>query len=201
MEYGRLPWLAPEDLDDEQRGLYDQIVGGPRSEKGARPTTLVDDEGRLYGQFNALLLDPAVGQGVQSLGMVARTIWTRFEDERSREIAILVIAGAARSNIEWHSHTVLGRAAGLSDEEISSILNGREAATFDAKERLMWRVTRALVHERDLDDDLFAEAEEVFGRLFLMDLVILVGFYEMLARHLRVWRTPLPDGFKAQFGE
>lgn len=198
MDYGRLPWLAPEDLDEEQRHLYDLIVGGPRAQ-GARAYDLTDPDGRLHGAFNALLLDPSVGAGVQNLGSVIRTIWTRFDNPRAREIAILVIASSARSNIEWHSHASLGRVAGLSDEEIASILEGREASTFDPEELLMWRVTRALVVERDLDDSLFAQAEANFGRALLMDLIIMIGYYELLARHLRVWRTPLPEGVTPQF--
>ena len=198
MDYGRLPWLAPGDLDEAQRRLYDTIVGGPRA-SGARAYPLTDEEGRLHGAFNALLLDPVVGEGVQHLGSVTRTIWTRFGDARAREIAILVVAAAARSEIEWHSHVNLGRAAGLTDDEISAIRDDELCATFNADEQLMWRVARSLVRERDLDDELFAAGAARFGHVLLMDLVVLTGYYELLARHLRVWRTPLAEGTEAQF--
>jgi hypothetical protein len=32
-----------------------------------------------------------------------------------------------------------------------------------------------------------------------MDLIALVGYYDLLALSLRVWRTPLPDGAEAPF--
>ena len=31
MRYGRLEWLTPDELDLEQRRVYDLIAGGPRA--------------------------------------------------------------------------------------------------------------------------------------------------------------------------
>lgn len=197
MDHGRLPWLTPGELDDAQRRVYDQIVGGPRAQT-TRASALVDELGRFAGPFNAMLIEPTVGEAVQNLGSVIRYA-TGFSG-RAREIAILVVAGAARSNFEWHAHSYLGRAAGLSDDEIADILANREASTFDPTEQVIWRVTHALVHEGDLDDALFAAAAPVLGLPTLVDLVMLVGYYQMLARSLRVWRTPMPAGVEPTFG-
>jgi alkylhydroperoxidase family enzyme len=198
MNHGRLPWLTPGELDDAQRSVYDQIVGGPRS-GATRASALVDDLGRFQGPFNALLIEPVVGEAVQNLGSVIR-YGTQFSS-RAREIAILVTAGAARSNFEWHAHAHLGRAAGLSEVEIAAIRDGIEVTTFDPTEQMIWRVARSLVAQKDLDDELFAAAEPVLGLPMLVDLVVLVGYYELLARSLRVWRTPMPDGVEPPFGE
>ena len=54
----RLPHLRPDELDVEQRNLYDTINQGPRrsAQPGlSSPVGLVDDEGRLQGPFNAML--------------------------------------------------------------------------------------------------------------------------------------------------
>ena len=196
MNRGRLPWLAPSDLDDEQRRVYDLIVGGPRSQS-TRASALVDELGRLEGPFNAMLVDPTVGEAVQNLGAVIR--YSTNLAARTREIAILVVAGSAKSNFEWHAHAHLGRAAGITEGELAAILEEREAPTFDETERLVWQVARMLVTNRDLDDETFARAESELGLTVMMDLVVLVGYYELLARSLRVWRTPLPEGVDPQF--
>jgi len=196
MNHGRLPWLSPSDLDDEQRRVYDLIVAGPRSQS-TRASALVDERGRLEGPFNAMLVDPAVGEAVQNLGAVIR--YATLLNARTREIATLVVARSAKSNFEWHAHAHLGRAAGITEDELAGILEEREPSTFDETERLVWRITRMLVGERDLDDATYAQAESALGRAVVMDLVVLVGYYELLARSLRVWRTPLPEGAAAQF--
>ncbi len=60
--HGRLPWLRPDELDEEQRAYYDRLLSGPRDRD-----TVVDEHGRLHGAFNARLLDPAVGTAIQQL--------------------------------------------------------------------------------------------------------------------------------------
>ena len=42
--------------------------------------------------------------------------------------------------------------------------------------------------------ELFARGEAEFGPGGLSELITLVGYYELLALSLRVWRTPLPPG-------
>ncbi|MGC7096015.1 hypothetical protein ACPZ19_15185 [Amycolatopsis lurida] len=65
----RLPHLRPDDLDDDQRALYDAITGGPRA---GGPVALTDDAGRLAGPFNAMLVVPAAGSALQRLGAAIR---------------------------------------------------------------------------------------------------------------------------------
>jgi hypothetical protein len=57
-----------------------------------------------------------------------------------------------------------------------------------------------LVECGDLDDELFDQAQTQFGPGGLSELLTLVGYYELLALSLRVWRTPLPDGAEGVFG-
>ena len=70
---------------------------------------------------------------------------------------------------------------------------GEPAADFSPTERLVHTATRALCRDRDLDDSLYRELVETVGREQLNELTILVGYYDLLALSLRVWRTPLPD--------
>jgi 4-carboxymuconolactone decarboxylase len=191
VEYGRLQWFEPESLDDDQRHLYDEIVGGPRA-RDAKTSALVDDQGRLYGPFNAMLLSPDFGEAVQRLGMTVRFRSTL--SPRAREMATLVVARASKSDFEWHAHARLGRAAGLTDEEIQAVAGDYDSTSMNDDERLVLRVTKSLIEERDLSDQLFSEVHARLGDVILLELIVLVGLYELLARSMRVWRTPLLDG-------
>lgn len=196
MQHGRLPWYEPEAIDDRRREVYDQILGGPRSQD-TLTVALVDEHGRLNGPFNAMLVDPEVGAHIQALGSALR--YHAELSGRLREIATLSVARARRSSFEWASHVRLALAAGLSQPEIDAILEERPAPSFDARDQLVRRVADVLLETGDLDDALFGEAEAELGIVPLTDLVTLVGYYEMLALMMRVNRVPLPPGFTSPF--
>ena len=104
----RLPDLAPEDLDPEQRALYDAIVGGPRG-TGTQHFPLTTRQGALTGPFGVMVHGPVLGRPLQELGSALRHE-TGLSD-RVREVAILTVAAATRSEFERYAHERVGRAA------------------------------------------------------------------------------------------
>jgi 4-carboxymuconolactone decarboxylase len=195
-EHGRLPWLTPGDLDEEQRALYGRIAGGPRAQ-GPQAFALTDDGGRLHGPFNAMLQSPDVGTALQELGSAIR--YKSALTARAREIAILELSVLRHAEFEWYAHVRVGKAAGLTEAEIAALRAGDAVPTFDARETLVRDVVRTLVRERDLDDTAFAAAEKTLGHRGLMDVIALTGYYDLLALSLRVWRTPLPPDAEPAF--
>lgn len=194
--HGRLPWFAPEDLDADARELYERIVGGPRTQV-PRAFPLTDEAGRLNGPFNAMLLSPEIGSALQELGAAIR--YRSNLAPRAREIAILEVSVLRHSSFEWYAHARVGELAGLTAAEIAALHDGQPAPTLDATETLVRKLVRVLVRERDLDDATFAAAANTLGDRVLMELIALVGYYDLLALSLRVWRTPLPAGAEAPF--
>ena len=191
MKDQRLHRFVPDELSPEQRRLYDAITQGPRS-KGPQLFSMTDPAGGLEGPFNALLLSPDVGEALQALGSAIR--YKTALSDRAREIAILELAAIRQADFEWFAHERVGRAAGLTDEELAAIRRGKKAPSLDASETLVRKVVRALLGERDLRRKLFEEARDVLGERALMDVISLVGYYDGVALSLRVWRTPLPEG-------
>lgn len=194
--HGRLPWPRPDELDQARRAVYDGIAGGPRA-AGPQAFRLTDDEGRLEGPFNAMLVSPGVGMALQDLGAAVR--YRTALSDRAREIAILALAALRRSDFEWYAHERVGRRAGLTDGEIAAIRRGDEPPELSGTELAVLRTTVALAAAGDLDDEQFTRAESALGREQLAELVVLVGYYDLLALSLRVWRTPLPAGESAPF--
>jgi 4-carboxymuconolactone decarboxylase len=187
--YGRARWLTADALDPEQRRVYEAIKNGPRARSAAvMPPTEGDD--RLQGPFNAMLFSPALGDAVQAVGAVIR-YGTQFPD-RVREIAILEVARLRASEYEWYGHSRLAAAIGMSDAELDAIRTGAELELPPA-EALTRRVVVALVTQGDL-------AEREYGEAGLSELITLVGYYQLLALSLRVWRTPLPAEVASVFG-
>ena len=198
MNHGRLPWLDPQSLDADQRALYDRIACGPRAQ-GPQAFPLTDDAGRLHGPFNAMLVSPDIGTALQELGAAIR--YRSALSHREREIAILEVAVIRRCEFEWYAHERVGRAAGLTEDELGALAHGDPAPTFDARETLVRALARECVVGRTLSDARLTEAERALGVRALMDCITLVGYYDGLALTMTVWRTPLPDGVHPMFAE
>jgi len=197
MDHGRLHWYEPDELPVEGRRLYDAIIGGPRGQ-GPQVSPLTDEAGRLHGPFNALLVAPHIGSAVAEVGSKLRFVGGLTA--REREIAILAFAARRKSEFEWYAHALLGRQAGLTDAEIDALRIGAASATFDAAETLVRTIVEELVDERDIGDERFREAAATLGTPVLVELVLLVGHYDLLALSMQVFRVPLPAGNAPVFG-
>ena len=186
----RLAKLDPASLDDRQREVYDAVAGGPRA-AGPQLFRLVDEAGRLEGPFNAFLLQPRLGLALQAVGSAVR--YETSLPDRSREIAILVVAVHRDSAFEWHAHEAVGRHVGLTDSELEALRDHRYEDLADPDERVLAETTHRLLETGDLDDDTYAEAIETLGEARLFELLTLVGYYDTLALQLRVFRVGTPD--------
>jgi 4-carboxymuconolactone decarboxylase len=197
----RIPKLPPAELDDEQRALYDAIAGGRRAQ-GPQLFRLSDADGCLEGPFNAFLFQPRLGSALQALGAAVR--YETALDDRSREIAILVVAAHWRSGFERYAHEAVGRAVGLTDAELAAIRDGRlgppaesgppaQPGAFTGREAVVARAAAALAARGDLDDSEYREAAAELGADGLFELLTLVGYYATLALQLRVFRVPSPE--------
>lgn len=186
--HGRLPWLRPEELDQEQRDLYDMIVSGPRSKTQA--FSLTDSMGRLEGPFNAMLVAAPLGVAQQALGTAIR--YRSVVSDRQREIAVLELARIRQSSFELYAHVRLARTCGLSEAAIEALRDGKPCDELDFRDALVREIVTSVVEHRALNDDLFRRGVVELGLRVLVELVVLVGYYDALALSLAVWRTPLP---------
>jgi 4-carboxymuconolactone decarboxylase len=180
----RIPALTPDTLNKAQAHLYDQIAGGPRA-AGPQHFALTAENGALRGPFNAMLLAPKLGTAVQELGSALR--YRGALTDRSREIAILLVAAHWDSAFEREAHEAVGRASGLTDDELAALSAG-QAHAFAAEEGIVAQVTTALL-DGDLDDATWRAAEVGLGAAVVFELATLVGYYGMLALQLRIFRV------------
>jgi 4-carboxymuconolactone decarboxylase len=176
MPGGRGRKLHPDELDEGQRALYEAITTGPRS-TGPGASSLLDDEGRLEGPFNAFLLQPSVGGAWQSVGASLR-----YETQlpaRSREIAILVVAAHHGAEFEQHVHEPIARRLGVTAEQLAGIRRS-DVSVLARDEALIAAASQQML------DDLFGEAG-------IFELTSVVGYYSVLALQLRVFDVQLPQ--------
>ncbi len=174
----RLPTIAPEALDPAQRRVYDTVLSGPRKSVPAPVRIWLRSPG---------LADPA-----QRLGA-----FLRFESElpaKLRELAILLTARATTAQYEWSMHRPLAEKAGLAPAIIEAIAARTPPRFEDADEALTYELATALTRTFTLDETLYARGLTRFGERGLVEFVVLVGYYTMVAMTLNAFQADLPEG-------
>jgi AhpD family alkylhydroperoxidase len=117
---------------------------------------------------------------------------TRGLAARTTELAILRYAAISGNRYCWGHHVVLGRRAGIVEEEIEAVSSGRLGGFSGREQALLGFVDAA--SERTMDDGIWAEAERHFSSETLLRLVMLVGFYSMMTVAWSALNVPLDDG-------
>ena len=135
--------------------------------------------------------EPALGAPLQELGSAIR--YATGLTDRVREIAILAVAAATDSAFEQYAHERVGRAVGLTDDELAALAAGTFAPA-DAVEESAYALCRRLLADRSrLTDEEYADLVDVLGTTTITELVVLVGYYRTLAQLLDVFDVGAPD--------
>lgn len=182
--------LRPDQLDTEQRRLYDAVLASPRAQGGARRFVQRED-GSLTGPFDAWLRSPALGLHLERVGMALRT--DTVLSAAARETAVLVVARAWGADFEWWVHGLVARREGVSEAAIQAIGQGLRPRFEDAACQAAHDVAHALVARRQVDPALCARAREALGERALVEVVTLVGFYQLVSGILETFHPPGPS--------
>ena len=105
------------------------------------------------------------------------------------ELVILRVAVVRGSDYEFNHHRALGRRAGLDDHDIERVRIGASAGGWSDRQSLLLRVTESLLENRDVDDALWAELRAAEDERTCIELLLLVGHYDMLATTLHTLRV------------
>ena len=185
----RLRRIAPGAMTDEQAAIYQKFASGRRVAAGTS-FSLVHPDGGLIGPPAAWILSPPLGAVLEQLGAVMR--YGLQLSDRSREIAILLVAFGRDSAFEIHAHRQAGLAAGLTDAEIEALSDRRPPQFADDEERIVFAATLALLDRNTLDDAEFSTATQMLGERRLFELTALIGYYEFLATQISVFGLTPP---------
>jgi alkylhydroperoxidase family enzyme len=113
---------------------------------------------------------------------------------REREILILRTGWKCRSPYEWGQHVVIGRASGLTDEEIERIADGPDAPGWDPFDALLVRAADELHDDSCLTEATYRALAERYSEQQMLDLVFAVGQYHLVSMALNSFRVQRDDG-------
>lgn len=117
---------------------------------------------------------------------------------RETELVILRVAHLRRCEYEFSHHVHLSRRAGVTAADVERVIEGPEANGWSPRERAILAAVDELDARGDLSDASFAALAEHLDERLLIELVMLVGHYEMLATTITTLRIqtdrPRPAG-------
>ena len=104
-------------------------------------------------------------------------------DGKLRELAILYVASDSGARYEWVQHVPIAERAGVTEAQVLALENlDLDADCFDSKERLALRFTREVARDVKASDATFADLAELLSPREIVELVIAIGYYMMVAR-------------------
>lgn len=171
----RIPPLPADELDDRARELL---------------TGLLQPSGQPLNIFGTLVRHPRLFRRFTAFGGV---LLTGTIPARDRELLILRTGHNCASPYEWAQHVVIGRQAGLTDEEIERIVAGPDAEGWTPFEATLLRAADELHVDNTLSDATWAALAEGYGTEQLIELPMLVGQYHLVAFTLNALGVQLED--------
>jgi 4-carboxymuconolactone decarboxylase len=172
----RLPPLTRADLDDEGKAVYDKIVGN-----GPAPTT---------GPVALSLYSPKIAQAFNDLNGFLR--YNGVLSPRHTEVAIHVATWEIRQQYEYSAHEPAALRYGAPQAVIDTIKYDREPKGLTPEETVIIKLGRAIMRDHKVDSALYAEAEKMFGRRGIVEMVTVMGDYVMVGMVMTAIDQHLP---------
>jgi alkylhydroperoxidase family enzyme len=116
-----------------------------------------------------------------------------------RELAILRVAALSPARYEWVQHVPIAQAVGATEAQVAGLERGEIAAeAFDAVERAVIRFTTEVVCDVRASEATFAELARHLSPQEIVELIVTVGYYMLVARLLETTAVDLdpPAGTK-----
>jgi 4-carboxymuconolactone decarboxylase len=174
----RMPPIPPEQMTEAQKTVVSEVVSGPR--------------GRLSPPFVPILRSPELLARLQKVGEYL--IYHNSLEPRLFELSVLMLARQWTQQFEWRHHYPLALKAGLRQDTLDAIAEGRRPPHLSEDESLVFDFVTELLGNKSVSEPTYARFAARFGAQNLVDLIGTMGFYTSIAMVANVDRTPLEDG-------
>jgi 4-carboxymuconolactone decarboxylase len=190
---GRLPLIDPSKLTPAQQKLFESVLANQVPWAKDSAFEISTEDGRLIGPFNTFLRHPEIA--LPFLEFAAAESGHTSLTERVREVVIVAVGAVwgAGARYELYAHRIVAAQLGLSPDIIHAIAKGEVPSQLGDEEKLAIRVTRQLLIEHLLDDDLYRAAEQAFGQQGLYDIGAVMGQYQTVCTLLTMFQVPAPE--------
>ena len=173
----RMPPLPADKMTDAQRKAAAEMIAGPR--KGVK------------GPFIPLLRSPELMDRLQKVGE-----YLRFQSslpQRISELIMLVVSREWTQHFEWFVHVPLGRKAGISEDTISALAEGRRPPGMSEDEALAHDFCVELLRNKGVSETTYRSAVMKFGENGVIDMIGVAGYFTTMSMVMNVAHSPPSD--------
>lgn len=107
---------------------------------------------------------------------------------RERELVVMRVAWRTNARYEWGQHVLIGREAGVSEDEIAAIVH-ESLDGWPSREQALLRFADELLRDIGVSDEVWEPVAALLNDAELIELVMLVGLYRMAAGFLNTMRV------------
>jgi 4-carboxymuconolactone decarboxylase len=170
----RMPALGMDAMNEQQKAAAQELIAGPR--------------GAVFGPFIPLLRSPELMNRLQKVGEYLR--FQSVLESRINEFVMLVVSREWTQQFEWCMHYPLALKAGVKEETLVSLAEGRRPTGMAADEEAAYNVCEEIVRTHGLSDGTYQAALSAFGEQGIVDMLGLVGYFTTVSMIMNVARTP-----------
>jgi 4-carboxymuconolactone decarboxylase len=173
----RMPPLPPDKMTEAQRRVAAEMIAGPR--KGVK------------GPFIPLLRSPELMDRLQKVGE-----YLRFQsslEQRISELIVLVVSREWTQHFEWFVHVPLGRKAGISEDTIAALAEGRRPSGMSEDEELAYDFCVELLRNKGVCEATYRRAVTKLGENGVIDMIGVVGYFATVSMVMNVAHSPPSD--------
>jgi 4-carboxymuconolactone decarboxylase len=169
-EITRFAPLKPDELSPAQKQWADAIAVPPRNAKFTNPP------------YRAYIRNPELAPRLSAMSDYLR--WNSSLPARLSEFAILITARQWTAQYEWFAHYPLAMKAGLDPQVAKDLANGVRPQTMKDDEAALYELAMALYRDKKVSDEVFRTAQQKFGERGIMDIIGLIGYYDLVSMTL-----------------
>src|SRR6201991_4196313 len=171
--------LKPDELSPAQKTWADMIAAPPRNAKFGSPP------------YRAYIRNPELAPKLSALSEYLR--WNSSLPPRLSEMAILITARQWTAQYEWFAHYPLALKGGLDPKVAGDIALGKRPEGMKDDEAALYDLAMALYRDKKVSDPVYKAALEKFGERGIMDIIGIIGYYDLVSMTLITMQAAPPN--------
>jgi 4-carboxymuconolactone decarboxylase len=179
--------LKAEELNPAQKAWADSIAAPPRNAKFTN------------APYRAYIRNPDLAPRLTNLTDYLR--WNTSLPPRLSELAILITARQWTAQYEWFAHYPLALKAGLDQKVAAAIALGKRPDNMKDDEAALYDLATALYRDKKVSDPVYKAALDKFGERGIMDIIGIIGYYDITSMTLITMQAGAPNDSVPQLPE